>query len=167
MSRLAAEIEKLHLELRGEGERKRCKETLASNLRRRPRIAVTEEQANENGTECDCHVGSYRRNRRVGPRRESNRAISVRRGLPIGSARPRLRHPERLGAQPGQRGRRAVPRLGGLPRPPLDCPGQSRRDLFPGRYDHSVRQWNDLAARPGSTAASAASAPVNAARGYL
>jgi hypothetical protein len=69
MSRLAAEIEKLHLALSGEGERKRCKETV-STLRRRPRITVTEEQANENGTECDCHVGSYRRNRRVGPRRD-------------------------------------------------------------------------------------------------
>jgi hypothetical protein len=36
--------------------------------------------------------------------------------------------------------------LSGLPRkpscpspPPLDCQGQSRRDLFPGRHDHSVR----------------------------
>src|SRR5262249_611701 len=51
--------------------------------------------------------------------------------------------------------------------PPLDCPGQSRRDLFPGRHDHSVRQRNDLAARPGSAAASAASAPVNAARAAI
>src|SRR5262249_15506846 len=106
-------------------------------------------------------------NRRVGPRRQSDRPISMRRGLPIGSTRPRLRHPERLGAQPGQRGRRAIPRLGGLPRPPLDCPGQSWRDVFPGRKDNSVRQRNDLAARPGGAAASAASAPVNAARAAI
>src|SRR5262249_57705357 len=46
-SRLAGEIEKLHLEPRGEGERKRkrCKETLASNLRSQAKESVTEEQA--------------------------------------------------------------------------------------------------------------------------
>ena len=32
---------------------------------------------------------------------------------------------------PGKRSRRAVPRLGGLSRPPLDCQGRSRRDLSP------------------------------------
>src|SRR2546430_12940435 len=50
----------------------------------------------QNSTECDCHVSSCGRNRRVGPRRESDEPISVRRGLRRGWTGPRLCHPERL-----------------------------------------------------------------------
>jgi hypothetical protein len=107
----------------------------------------------------DCHVGSCGRNRRLGSGRESDRSLSVRRGLRIRRSWSRLHYSERLGTQFGERGRAAISRVGGLSRTALDREGQSRCDLFAGWHDHSIRQRNDLAASVGRSTSAAASPP--------
>src|SRR5579862_1442388 len=145
-------------------------ETAACQKRARPANNYCRgKKSDENGFDCHGSVVDFAGFGRVCTGRQFERPMAMRRTLLWPAREPRFHYPIWPGSERPQRRRSAVTRLDRLSWPYLDRKCPSRRNLFAGRPDSAVREWNRMAAgaRASATSASTPEPWVSAARRSL